>query len=171
MDNPRRRDAGPGRRDVLVSVHPSLKSGRIGPMFAAMQPAALDLAQRTSLTAGPFATHLAADCRGIAASLRGGDLEIGLSRLEATTDRLGRFLTFVVVSSDLLRHQAPQIGGFLTEYGRRLLGALDDTQRALDSGDPTDLCVALERRLGQALADYDGYAGHVSAALGSRLAA
>lgn len=140
-------------------------------MLAAMQPAALDLAQRTSLTAGPFATNLAADCRGIAASLRSGELSAGLSRLEATTDRLGRFLTFVVVSSDLLRQQAPQIGSFLADYSRRLLGALDDTQRALDSGDPKDLCVALERRLGEALGDYDGYAGHVSTALGCRLAA
>jgi hypothetical protein len=136
-----------------------------------MQPAALELAQRTSLTAGPFATHLAADCRGIAAMLRDGDLSAGLSKLEATTDRLGRFLTFVVVSSDLLRHEAPQIGAFLADYGRRVLGALDETQHALERGQPVDLCAALERRLGQALADYDGYAGHVSAALGCRLAA
>ncbi len=136
-----------------------------------MHAAALELAQRTATTAGPLALSLAQDCRDIAQTMRSGELGPALASFESTADRLQRFLTFVVVSSELLRPHAPAIGVVLADYGRRVLVLLDRVQVALDRSDLLDLTTVLEHRLGPALGDYHGYSGHVSSALAARRAA
>ncbi len=140
-------------------------------MHADMHAAALELAQRTATTAGPFAVSLAHDCRSIAETMRMGELGHALATFESTTDRLQRFLTFVVVSSELLRPMSPSVGMVLADYGRRVLALLDKVQSALDRNDLLDLTLVLEHGLGPALGDYRGYAMHVSSALASRRAA
>jgi hypothetical protein len=148
-----------------------LKSGRTWGDAPPMHAAALELAQRTSTTAGPFAVSLAQDCRSIAQTMRMGELGHALATFESTTDRLQRFLTFVVVSSELLRAESPSIGIILADYGRRVLALLDRVQTALDRNDLVDLTLVLEHGLGPALGDYHGYATHVSVALAGRHAA
>lgn len=140
-------------------------------MLAIMHAAALELAQRTATSAGPFAVSLAQDCRDIAQTMRVGELGTALATFESTADRLQRFLTFVVVSSELLRATSPAIGVVLADYGRRLLVVLERVQAALDRSDLLDLTLILEHGLGPALGDYHGYANHVSAALARRHAA
>jgi hypothetical protein len=144
---------------MLLFMHDRLSDG------------ALLLAQRTSASAAPFAQSLAQDCRDIAHTMRTGDLGAALATFESTADRLQRFLTFVVVSSELLQPSSPSIGSVLADYGRRVLGLLDRVQVALDRSDLVDLTLVLEHGLGPALGDYDGYAPHVTFALSHRHAA
>lgn len=133
-----------------------------------MHAAALELAQRTASTAGPFATSLAEDLRSIAHTMRSGQLGTALASFEATADRLQRFLTFVVVSSELLRATSPSTGAVLADYGRRVLALVERVQVALDRSDLVDLTLVLEHGLAPALGDYGGYAIPVSVALGTR---
>jgi len=140
-------------------------------MLAAMHDAALHLAQRTAASAAPFAQSLAQDCRDIAQTMRVGELSTALETFDSTADRLQRFLTFVVVSSELLQPSSPAIGSVLADYGRRVLVLLDRVQVALDRSDLVDLTLVLEHGLGPALGDYDGYAPHVTFALSNRHAA
>lgn len=132
---------------------------------------ALQLAQRTAASAAPFAQSLAEDCRDIARTMRTGELSTALATFESTAERLQRFLTFVVVSSELLQPSSPSIGSVLADYGRRVLTLLDRVQLALDRSDLVDLTLVLEHGLGPALGDYDGYAPHVTFALAHRPAA
>ncbi len=136
-----------------------------------MTPAASELAYRTALTAGPFADSLQDDVREIACSLRLGDLCPALEALEASTDRLQRFLTFVVVASELLMDRHASLGAVVADYGRRLLAVLGDVEATLDDGDLVGLTIALEHGLAGGLAEYKGYAADVRRALEAARAA
>ena len=61
-----------------------------------------ELAYRTASSAGPFAESLAVDCTHIAHAMRAGEVLQALATFEATADRLQRFLTYVVVTSEML---------------------------------------------------------------------
>ena len=135
-----------------------------------MTPAASELAYRTALTAGPFVDSLRGDLRQIACSLRLGDLCPALEALEASTDRLQRFLTFVVVASELLMDRHASLGAVVADYGRRLLEVVGDIEATLDDGDLVGLQMALEYGLAGGLAEYRGYEADVRRAL-SRVAA
>lgn len=136
-----------------------------------MTQAASELAYRTAMTAGPFVDSLQGDLRQIACSLRHGDLCPALEALEASTDRLQRFLTFVVVASELLMEQHASLGAVVADYGRRLLDVLGSIEETLDDGDLLGLTLALEHGLAGGLAEYEGYEADVRRALGHVAAA
>lgn len=140
-------------------------------MLVHMNAGALELAQRTAASAGPFAASLAADCSQIALAMRAGAIGDALDAFDSTASRLGRFLTFVVVASELLGHGAPTLGAVLGDYGRRVLACLDRVQHALDRGDLVGLTLALEHGLGPTLGEYCGYAEQVERGLDLRMAA
>src|SRR5687767_14358052 len=112
-----------------------------------MTPAASVLAYRTAMTAGPFVDSLQGDLRQIACSLRHGDLYPALEALEASTDRLQRFLTYVVVASEVLMERHASLGAVVANYGSRLLGVLGHIEETLDEGDLVGLALALEHGL------------------------
>lgn len=136
-----------------------------------MNAPALDIAQRTAASAGPFAASLAFDCAQIAQTMRAGEVRHALAALEATADRLQRFLTFVVVSSELLGRANPPLGAVIADYGRRVLDLLGRIDGSLQQADLVGLTLVLEHGLGPALGDYGGYADAVTYALGQPLAA
>lgn len=136
-----------------------------------MHDGALELAQRTASSAGAFAASLSADCSQIALAMRAGAIGDALAAFDSTAARLGRFLTFVVVSSELLGGTAPSLGAVLGDYGRRVLGCLDRVQLALDRADLGALTLALEHGLGPTLGEYHGYADQVVRGLQPRVAA
>ena len=135
-----------------------------------MTPAASVLAYRTAMTAGPFVDSLQGDLRQIACSLRHGDLYPALEALEASTDRLQRFLTYVVVASEVLMDRHASLGAVVANYGSRLLGVLGHIEETLDEGDLVGLALALEHGLVGSLEEYRGYEADVQRAL-SRVAA
>jgi hypothetical protein len=130
-----------------------------------MTPAASELAYRTAMTAGPFVDSLEADLRDIACSLRQGDLCPALEALEASTDRLQRFLTFVVVTSEVLMDRHASLGAVVADYGRRLLEVVGSIEDTLEDGDLVGLTLALEYGLAGGLAEYKGYEADVRRAL------
>ncbi len=135
-------------------------------MGADMHAAAYELAHRTATTAGPFAASLAFDCSQIAMSMRHGAVTQALASFETTADRLQRFLTFVVVSSELVGNASPSLGAVIADYGRRVLELLGRIEGALDRGDLVGLTLTLEHGLAPALDQYSGYADDVTRALG-----
>jgi hypothetical protein len=131
-----------------------------------MRPAATELAYRTAMSAGPFVESLQDDLRQIACSLRHGDVQPALEAFEASTDRLQRFLTFVVVASELLMDRHASLGAVVADYGRRLLSVMGSIEEALDDGDLIGLTLVLEHGLAGGLAEYKGYESDVRRALG-----
>ncbi len=136
-----------------------------------MNAPALDIAHRTASSAGPFAATLAFDCAQIAHAMRAGEVRHALATLEATTDRLQRFLTFVVVSSELLGRANAPLGAVIADYGRRIIDLVGRVDGSLQHADLVGLTLVLEHGLGPALNDYGGYADAVTHALSPRLAA
>jgi hypothetical protein len=130
-----------------------------------------ELAYRTAESAGPFAESLAIDCTQIAHALRCGAVRDALATFEATADRLQRFLTFLVVTSELLGQRAPELGIVVADYGRRVLGIVARIEHTLVHNDLVGVTIALEHGLGPALGDYSGYADRVLLAFRSRTAA
>lgn len=130
-----------------------------------------ELAYRTAHSAGPFAESLAVDCSQIAHAMRAGEVLQALATFEATADRLQRFLTYVVVTSEMLGHSAPELGVVVADYGRRVLRIVTRLEHTLVHGDLVGLTLALEHGLGPALGDYQGYADAITRAFGSRMAA
>jgi hypothetical protein len=130
-----------------------------------------ELAYRTAESAAPFAESLAIDCAQIAHAMRAGEVREALATFEATADRLQRFLTFLVVTSELLRPRAPELGVVVADYGRRVLGLVTRIEHTLVDGDLVGVTLALEHGLGPALGDYQGYAEKILVAFRSRSAA
>jgi hypothetical protein len=130
-----------------------------------MHAPAHELAHRTAATAGPFAANLAFDCSQIAMAMRQGAVGEALRCFEATADRLQRFLTFVVVSSELVGRASPALGAVIADYGRRVLEQLGRIEGALDRRDLVGLTLALQHGLAPALDQYRGYADEVTRAL------
>jgi hypothetical protein len=122
---------------------------------------ATELAYRTASTAGPFVDSLSTDMREIAYALRHGDVCVALEAFEASTERLGRFLTFVVVSSELLGDENPPLGAVVADYGRRLLQVVHRVQETLEDNDVIGLTNALEHGLADGLAEYHDYEADV----------
>lgn len=116
--------------------------------------AAPELAYRTALTAGPFADSLAGDALDIAMGLREGDLQGAIARLQSSTDRLQRFMVFLVVASEILIQTDPPLASELGGYSRRILAVLDRVQAALDTADLSSLILTLEHGLASILSDY-----------------
>lgn len=131
-----------------------------------MHAPAHELAHRTAATAGPFAANLAFDCSQIAMAMRQGEVGSALAAFESTADRLQRFMTFVVVSSELVGHASPALGAVIADYGRRVLELLGRIEGALDRRDLVALTLTLEHGLAPALDQYRGYADEVTRALG-----
>ena len=130
-----------------------------------------ELAYRTAESAGPFAESLAIDCTQIAHSLRAGDVRDALATFEATADRLQRFLTFLVVTSELLGERSPELGVVVADYGRRVLRLVGRIEHTLVSNDLVGVTLTLEHGLGPALGEYSGYAEKILLAFRSRRAA
>jgi hypothetical protein len=130
-----------------------------------------ELAYRTAESAGPFAESLAIDCTQIAHALRAGEVRDALATFEATADRLQRFLTFLVVTSELLGQRAPELGVVVADYGRRVLRLVARIEHTLVTNDLVGVTLTLEHGLGPALAEYSGYAEKILLAFRSRLAA
>lgn len=126
---------------------------------------ATELAYHTATRAGPFVDSLSADMREIACALRHGDVSIALEAFEASTDRLSRFLTFVVVSSELLVDENASLGAVVADYGRRLLQVVGRVQETLEENDVVGLTLALEHGLVGGLAEYHRYEADVRACL------
>jgi len=124
-----------------------------------------DLAYRTAMTAGPFVDSLAGDVMAIAHSLRAGDLDDALANFETSADRLQRFLTFLVVASELLVDTRPALGAILADYSRRLLSTASRIQCILDERDLVGLTIALEHDLARTLEEYSAYRRDVQIAL------
>ncbi len=116
--------------------------------------AAPELAYRTASTAGPFADSLAGDALDIAAGLREGDLAGAFARLQSSTDRLQRFMVFLVVACEILVKTDPLLAAELGGYSRRILAVLDRVQGALDSADLSNLVLTLEHGLANILSSY-----------------
>ena len=130
-----------------------------------------ELAYRTAESAGPFAESLAIDCTQIAHSLRAGEVRDALLTFEATADRLQRFLTFLVVTSELLGRRAPELGVVVADYGRRVLQLVTRIEHTLVANDLVGVTLTLEHGLGPARAEYGGYAEKILVAFRSRRAA
>lgn len=130
-----------------------------------MAAVASDLAYRTAVTAGPFVDSLASDVVGIAHALRHGEIETALESFETSTDRLKRFLTFLVVATELMVDSQPSLGAVLADYSRRLLAAASSIEAILEEQDLTGLVVALEHSLARTLAEYSAYEADVRRAL------
>ena len=124
-----------------------------------------EIAYQTATTAGPFVDSLSADMREIACALRHGDVSIALEAFEASTDRLSRFLTFVVVSSELLVDENPPLGAVVADYGRRLLEQVHRVQETLEDNDVIGLTQALEHGLVDGLSEYHQYEADVTRCL------
>src|SRR5262245_18993617 len=119
-----------------------------------MHAPAHELAHRTAATAGPFAANLAFDCNQIAMAMRQGAVGEALRCFEATADRLQRFLTFVVVSSELVGQVSPALGAVIADDGRRVLELLGRVEGALDRRDLVGLTLVLQHGLAPALDQY-----------------
>lgn len=130
-----------------------------------MAAVASDLAYRTAVTAGPYVESLAEDVVSIAQSLRHGDLQDALAAFETSTERLQRFLTYLVVVSELMLDTQPSLGGLLAEYSRRLLAAAEKVENLLKEQDFAGVVDALEHLLARTLAEYSIYAQDVRRAL------
>ena len=136
-----------------------------------MNRAALELAYRTAMTAGPVADSLAGDVLEIAYSMRHGELARALEALEVSSDRLGRFLTFLVIASEILSTSNPSLGAVLGDYNRRLLSIVHTIESALAEQDMVGLALALEHGLGRNLGEYQRYAADVRRSIVKPLAA
>lgn len=126
-----------------------------------------ELAYRTAESAGPFAESLAIDCSQIAYAMRAGAVREALATFESTADRLQRFLTFLVVTSELLGQRSPELGVVVADYGRRVLALVSRLEHTLVHGDLVGVTLALEHGLGPALGDYQGYAEKILVAFRS----
>ena len=136
-----------------------------------MSPQAFDLAFRTAMTAGPAAQALAEDYADIACSLRAGELDHALESFGACADRLQRFLTFVVVTSEMLMAGRPSLGAVVADYGRRLLRVAATVEAHLERNDLVGLTLALEHGLSTGLSEYESHADAVLTALSPTMAA
>lgn len=136
-----------------------------------MNTAVSELAYRTAMTAGPFADALTMDMQQIAISIRYGDLDHALESFDTNTDRLQRFLTFLVVASELLMDCHAPLGAVIGDYSRRLLNMVGRIEDALAEGDLVGLTLALEHGLARSLAEYSAYENDIRVALTPRLAA
>lgn len=133
-----------------------------------MTAVASDLAYRTAVTAGPFVDSLAGDVVTVAHALRHGDLQDALAAFESSTDRLQRFLTFLVVATELMIDSQPSLGAVLADYSRRLLQVATSIEAILANQDLAGLVVALEHSLARTLWEYAAYAQEVRRALEPR---
>jgi hypothetical protein len=133
-----------------------------------MTPATLELARRTATTAVPFAEGLARDYGDVARTLRMGEVEHALAAFDASTDRLQRFLTFLVVATEMMVDSAPTVGAIMADYSRRLFANLDDVEMALGSRDVVALAQSLEHGLSRTLLEYTSYSSDVAFAFEPR---
>jgi len=124
-----------------------------------------DLAYRTAVTAGPFVESLAEDVVSVAQELRHGELADALAAFATTAERLHRFLTYLVVVSELLIDSQPTLGAILAEYSRRLLAAAESIEALLTAQDFVGVVEALENSLARTLSEYTIYAQDVRRAL------
>jgi len=130
-----------------------------------MTAVAIDLAYRTAATAGPFVDSLAGDVVAIALALRDGDLEDALEAFETSTERLHRFLTFLVVATELMIDTQPSLGAVIADYSRRLLEVVGNIEAMLEEGDLVGFAVTLEHSLARSLWEYAAYDPEVRRAL------
>ncbi len=136
-----------------------------------MTPLTFELAHRTATTAVPFVESLARDYSDVAQTLRLGRLDEALDAFDASADRLQRFLTFLVVASELMVDTAPTAGAFVADYNRRLFGLLDRVHDALNTKDLVALTMVLEHGLSKTLLEYRKYAQDVEVAFAPRAVA
>lgn len=136
-----------------------------------MQKPSRELAYRTSVAAGAFVGTLASDLSQVAHCLRVGDVGLGLESFENQADRLQRFLTFLVVTSEVLLETRSPIGAVIGDYAARLFSMVSRIETALGDRDMMGLSISIEHGLAPALREYEGYARDVTSALGVPLAA
>jgi hypothetical protein len=129
------------------------------------------VAYQTAVLAGARAEALADDMEAMAHTLRGGDVVPALDALEAASDPLQRFLTYLVVVSEVLFVAGPEVGIRVGEYNRRLLTLLEKVDDALDRQDLGRLGLVLAHGLVPALRDYEEHADDVIWALAPACAA
>lgn len=123
------------------------------------------------MTAGPFVKTLAEDVVGVAHDLRDGNVVIALELLEASTDRLQRFLTFLLVASELMVESEPTFGAIIADYSRRLLQTTQQIDLALGEEDVHRLSEVLEYDLARGLNEYRDYESGVRRVFTPRAAA
>lgn len=121
--------------------------------------------------AEPFSHELGKQVGRVARSLRMGELEHAFCDLEASTDRLYKFITFLSVTVQLLRDAQHPLAREVDAYERRLLGVLERVEGALAKEDFVALTMALEHGVAPVLDRYHGVGTRVAAALRPRLAA
>jgi hypothetical protein len=131
----------------------------------------IQVAYRTSVLAGARAQALAEDTEAMVDTLREGDVIPALDALEAAADRLQRFLTFLVITSEILFSREPAVGARLVAYNQRLVTLLEKVDDALTQYDLARVGLVLAHGLAPALRDYEDHADDVIAALAPACAA
>lgn len=121
--------------------------------------------------AGACAETLADDTEAMADILRAGEVIPALDAFEGSADRLQRFMTFLVITSELLFVAAPEVGARVVAYNQRLLTLIEKVDHALDQQDLGRLGIVLAHGLAPALRDYDEHADEVMRALAPACAA
>jgi hypothetical protein len=130
-----------------------------------------EMAYRTAVLAGARAEALSDDVEAMAEALRSGDVIPALDAFEASAERLQRFLTFLVIASEMLFVRGPDVGAQVVQYSHRIMTLLEKVEDALARQDLGRLGLVLAHGLAPALRDYEEHADDVSRALAPARAA
>ncbi|MEE9384446.1 MAG: hypothetical protein V3V08_13665 [Nannocystaceae bacterium] len=125
----------------------------------------LKIAQSAAENAAAFADLLATRLADVAGALRNGEDAPALNTLGESTDDLEQFLTFLVLTSEMLDKCSPATSTGLRDYRERLMKVLETLGPALQDMDLVEVADTLEHDVVSSLGEYRDLDDQVQSAL------